>query len=686
MTPLQSILAAYRATSQSEREKGTYFEELIRTYFRFEASYGDLYSDVWLFADWATAHGFSAKDTGIDLVAKTRGTEEFHAIQCKCYAEDYRVRKADIDSFFTASGQKPFTQRIIVTTTNDWSENAENSLNQQTPPVYKIDLTDLENSQIDWAKYQPTTTPILRKKKELRPHQTSAKSKVTHGLATADRGKLIMACGTGKTFTSLKIAEEVAGKDKRVLFLVPSLNLLSQTLTEWTQESAIPLHSFAVCSDVEVGKKRNKDEDIVETFAHELRYPATTDAKRLAVEMAKRHDPQHMSVVFSTYHSLDVISRAQHLHGLPPFDLVICDEAHRTTGASFEGDQESNFVKIHDNEFIRTAKRLYMTATPWIYGDMAKATAEKDNTVLYDMNDEAQFGKQLHVITFSEAVQLKLLTDYKVIVLTIDEAHVSPRIQDLLKDESNQLNVDDAARIIGCWKALSKQDLTADLSSDSEPMRRAVAFCQVIERSTGRTRKVSSKQISEMFGKVVAAYQQQENFEDTLICEAAHVDGGMNASQKEEKLNWLKAESPENTCRILSNVRCLSEGVDVPALDAVLFLTPRNSQVDVVQSVGRVMRNAPGKNRGYVILPVVIPVGVEPHDASFVQMSERPQNRIFNSIGLALSFSSFQKRPRAEIAKMVNPSWKRRLNPSEVQADWRTPSTRRGQAPTLRSC
>ena len=616
MSSLQSILATYRAQSQTEREKGSYFEELIRTYFRNEPRFADLYSDVWLFSDWAKGHGFSAKDTGIDLVAKTRGTEEFHAIQCKCYAEDYRVRKADIDSFFTASGQKPFTLRYIVTTTNDWSDNAENSLHSQQPPVYKIDLLDLENSQIDWAKYQPSAAaPVLKPKKELRAHQTSAKGKVVTGLESADRGKLIMACGTGKTFTSLKIAEEVAGKDKRVLFLVPSLNLLSQTLTEWTQESAIPLHSFAVCSDVEVGKKRNKDEDIVETFAHELRYPATTDAKRLAVEMAKRHDAQHMSVVFSTYHSLDVIARAQSLHGLPPFDLVICDEAHRTTGASFEGDSESNFVKIHDNDFIRAAKRLYMTATPRIYGDMAKATAEKDNTVLYDMNNEAQFGKQLHVITFSEAVQLKLLTDYKVIVLTIDEAHVSARIQQLLKDDSNQLKVDDAARIIGCWKALAKQGLTEDLSSDPEPMRRAVAFCQVIERSSGRTHKVSSKQIAGMFDKVVAAYQAQENSDNTLLCQADHVDGGMNASQKEEKLNWLKAASPDNTCRILSNVRCLSEGVDVPALDAVLFLTPRNSQVDVVQSVGRVMRNAPGKKRGYVILPVVIPVGMEPHEA-----------------------------------------------------------------------
>ncbi len=618
MSPLQSILAAYRATSQSEREKGTYFEELIRTYLRHEPRFADLYSDVWLHADWAKHYGVSAKDTGIDLVAKTRGTDEYHAIQCKCYADGHRVRKEDIDSFFTASGQQPFTRRIIVTTTNDWTDNAEKALIGQQPPVYKIDLHDLEISQIDWAKYQPSAEPILKKKKDLRKHQTSAKANVLLGFKSADRGKLIMACGTGKTFTSLKIAEEVAGPGKLVLFLVPSLNLLSQTLTEWTQESAVPLHSFAVCSDAEVGKKRDRDEDIVETFAHELRYPATTDAKRLAVEVAKRHDAGHMSVIFSTYHSLDVISRAQHLHGLPPFELVVCDEAHRTTGAVFDGEDESNFVRIHDAEFIRAAKRLYMTATPRIYADSAKATAEKENAVLFDMNREDQFGKQFHLITFSEAVSLELLTDYKVLVLTIDEAHVSSRLQDLLKDDNNQLKVDDAARIIGCWKALSKQGLAGDLSHDPDPMRRAVAFCQVIERQKGSGKhKVSSKQIAAMFQAVVDAYQAQEDSDNHLLCEAAHVDGTMNAAEKEEKLTWLKAEAPPNTCRILSNVRCLSEGVDVPALDAVLFLTPRNSQVDVVQSVGRVMRRTPdGKKKlGYVILPVVIPAGMEPHEA-----------------------------------------------------------------------
>ncbi len=412
---------------------------------------------------------------------------------------------------------------------------------------------------------------------------------------------------------------------------MPSLSLLSQTLSEWTQQSAIPLHSFAVCSDSDVGNKRDKDNDIVQTFTHELRYPATTDAARLAHEMAKRHDSHHISVVFATYHSITVLNKAQHRHKLPEFDLIICDEAHRTTGATFGDEDESSFVKVHDGDFIKARKRLYMTATPRIYGVMAKATAEKDNVALCSMDDESLFGKELYVISFSEAVKQQLLVDYKVIVLAIDEAHVTQRLQKLLADDNNQLKVDDAAKIIGCWKALSKQGTSQDLSDDHAPMRRAVAFCQVIEPAkNAKAHKVSSKNIANLFQAVVDAYREEElkdNATDQspdnpidqpalhLHCQAEHIDGSMNASEKESKLTWLKAPIPENTCRILSNVRCLSEGVDVPALDAVLFLTPRNSQVDVVQSVGRVMRLAQGKQRGYIVLPVVIPAGVEAHKA-----------------------------------------------------------------------
>ena len=622
MTALQQLLATFRTAAVTEREKGTYFEELIIQYLKHEASYHDLYSNVWTYANWARGQGLDARDSGIDLVAQTRGTDEFHAIQCKFYAQDHRIQKRDIDSFFTASGKQPFTHRLIVSTALHWSEHAEDALRGQQPPVSKIDLNDLENSQLDWGKYQPNTEPVFKPQKALREHQQTALNKVVRGLATADRGKLIMACGTGKTFTSLKIAETVAGKGKRVLFLVPSLALLSQTLTEWTQESTTPLHSFAVCSDSDVGKKRKADDDTVQTFTHELRYPATTNPVRLAAEMHKRHDTHHLSVVFSTYHSIDVISVAQQQHGLPAFDLIICDEAHRTTGATFSDADESSFVKVHSNAHVQAAKRLYMTATPRIYGEDAKKKSDEGSVTLCSMDDETLFGKELHTITFSEAVKRGLLVDYKVIVLAVEEAHVSRRLQNLLKDADNQLKVDDAAKIVGCWKALSKQDTREDLAHDPDPMRRAVAFCQVIEISKGaKVHKVSSKQIKEMFASVVEAYKASEpetaerGIAHTLCCEAEHVDGGMNATDKENCINWLKAEPPDNTCRILSNVRCLSEGVDVPALDAVLFLTPRGSQVDVVQSVGRVMRNAAGKQRGYVILPVVIPTGVEPHEA-----------------------------------------------------------------------
>lgn len=617
MTALEQLLDNYRNISQTEREKGTYFEELVRAYFKNEPTYTDLYEDVFLFSDWAKINGKDAKDVGIDLVAITRDTKDVHAIQCKCYAPDYKLRKADIDSFFTASGQKPFTHRIIVTTTNNWSDNAEAALIDQQPPVTKIDLQALEDSVIDWSQYQPSKTVQQKEKKSPRPHQVQAITKVQEGLKAADRGKLIMACGTGKTFTSLKIAEQLAGPGKRVLFLVPSLSLLSQTLTEWTQESNIPLHSFAVCSDSDVGKKRSADDDTVQTFTHELRYPATTNSEQLAKNAKLRHDDTHMTVVFSTYHSIDVIGKAQHEFGFADFDLIICDEAHRTTGATIAGEDESAFVRIHDANFIRGAKRLYMTATPRIYGDNAKASAEVGTVALASMDDESIYGKDLHTLTFSEAVRKDLLCDYKVIVLTMDENHINKRLQNLLKDENNTLKVDDAAKIVGCWKALSKQYMKEGKDIDPEPMQRAVAFCQVIEpNNSGKKHKTSSKQIASMFQAVVEAYQEADDENGHLICQAQHVDGSMNATEKEQKINWLKAQPAENTCKILSNVRCLSEGVDVPALDAVLFLTPRNSQVDVVQSVGRVMRKAgPNKVRGYVILPVVIPAGMEAHEA-----------------------------------------------------------------------
>jgi len=632
MTALQTILAQFRKMTLSERDKGTSFENLMVQYFKTEPAYKQQYADVLSYSGWVDQYGAelgvsTKKDTGIDLVAIT-SDGQFHAIQCKNYSPDYSIRKNDIDSFFTASGKSFFTYRIIVTTTDQWTANAQDALGSQNPPVFKIDLHSLENSVIDWSQYREDTKPVLRAQKTLREHQVDALNGAVSGLKTADRGKLIMACGTGKTFASLKIAEDIAGKGKRVLFLVPSLSLMGQTLTEWTQESAVPLKSFAVCSDSDVGKRQGKDDDRVISGISDLQYPATTNALSLQKQMATHHAEDAMTVVFSTYHSIGRINEAQTTGSqpIPGFDLIICDEAHRTTGATFENEKESAFVKIHDNSHIQSAKRIYMTATPRIYGEDAKQT---ENVTLCSMDDKALYGEELYVITFSEAVARKLLVDYKVIVLAVEEAHVNRRLQSLLKDADNSLKVDDAAKIVGCWKALSKQGLFEVAGQQANPMKRAVAFCQVIDKEyKGKNHKVSSKLISEMFGAVVAQYQEAEiasirekdpdaplDSALTMLCDAEHVDGTMNASQKEANLEWLKATTEDNTCRILSNVRCLSEGVDVPALDAVLFLTPRSSQVDVVQSVGRVMRLAPGKELGYVILPVVIPAGVEPEEA-----------------------------------------------------------------------
>lgn len=635
MTALQDLLATFRNTAKTEREKGNYFERLVKVYLQNEPLYRDMFGGkVYLWEEWrkhwmSLGNADPQSDAGIDLVAveDVADNPRIFAIQAKFYAEDAKIKKSDgIDSFLSAMGKAPFTNGMLFMTSYEASHHVIEAVQGRDKPVNIIDLITLENSKIDWAEYAQKEKVTFKESKQVRDYQRKAIANVTVGLQHANRGKLIMACGTGKTFTSLRMAEELVGAGGRVLFLVPSLSLLSQTLTEWTQESAVPLHSFAVCSDGEVGKRRDKDDDF-ELLAHELQYPATTSSITIAREVSKRHDAQHMSVVFSTYHSIDVISQAQLQHGLAEFDLIVCDEAHRTTGATYGNDDDSAFVKVHDQTVVKGKKRVYMTATPRVYGVQATAKAEKEDIVLYSMDRAEYFGETLHTLTFSEAVHgLGILCDYKVVVLTINEDDVSRALQRTLADENNSLRVDDAAKIVGCWRALSKQDTQEDLSFDPEPMRRAVAFCQVIEaKSNGKTHKVSSKNIASMFQAVVDEYRESlialnpehPDVVSQLICEAEHVDGGMTATQKEVKLDWLKADLPDNTCRVLSNVRCLSEGVDVPALDAVLFLSPRNSQVDVVQSVGRVMRKPRNSNKklGYVILPVVIPSGVTPEVA-----------------------------------------------------------------------
>ena len=607
-TALHQVLDGLRAGARTERDKGTAFERLVKTYLQQDALWGERFCDVWLWGEWPGRDGRG--DAGIDLVAREAQTGLLWAIQAKFYNPDHRLEKADIDSFFTESGKAPFAARMLVSTTDHWSAKAEQALDGQQIPVTRVRLLDLADSTIDWSTYttdQPGEVQHFAPR-TLLPHQRQALADVTAGLASTDRGKLIMACGTGKTFTALRIAEQMAGAGGRVLFLVPSISLLQQTLREWTNHSALPLRCFAVCSDVKVGRN-NEDLSV-----HDLQYPATTSADKLAVHATPAADGE-LTVVFCTYQSIQVIAQAQQM-GLPGFDLIVCDEAHRTTGVTLADADESNFVRVHDPSYITATKRLYMTATPRIYSDDVKSKAVEAGAVAASMDNQELFGPELHRLGFGEAVEKDLLSDYKVLVLAVDESYVAKAFQHQLADENHELKLDDAAKIIGCWNGLARRqvmqladDGTTTPAGDDPglaPMRRAVAFTRSIK---------DSKRLAALFQDIVGDYIAAVDEPDLLHIQSDHVDGTFNVLDRNARLDWLKEQPPANTCRVLSNARCLSEGVDVPALDAVLFLNPRNSTVDVVQSVGRVMRKHDTKKYGYVILPIGIPTDIPPDQA-----------------------------------------------------------------------
>ena len=621
---LQTILDQFRDDARNNRDLGDRFERLMVRFFELDPIYADRFDKVWMWNDWPDKGDVG--DIGIDLVARDRATGEHVAIQCKFYLPEHTLAKGDIDSFFTAMGREQFTSGMIVSTTDKWGKNADDALNHQTKPVTRFSIHDLEASPIDWSRFdakRPQDLDTLPKHQP-RPHQTVAIDDVISGLTgdvAADRGKLIMACGTGKTFTALKIAEKLAptvaeSGGGHVLFLVPSLSLLAQTLREWTAQATNGIHALAVCSDASIGKRRTRKKDDTEDITvHDLAFPATTNDKQLTTQYkylareAEKEKKAKLTVVFSTYHSIEAVSKAQKA-GLPEFDLVICDEAHRTTGVTLVGEDESHFVKVHDADFIKAKKRLYMTATPRIYGDSAKSKAKDAAAELASMDDPDYFGHELHRLGFGEAVKHGLLTDYKVLVLAVDESYVAETFQSQLANKDKELNLDDATRITGCWNGLEKRfealKDAPDLQGDIEPMRRAVAFSRTIK---------DSKRFVAQFHDIVEAYKEDHPDLDVLDIEADHVDGSFDALKRNALLDWLKSDAPGTTARVLSNARCLSEGVDVPALDAVMFLNPRNSVVDVVQSVGRVMRLAPDKRFGYIILPIGIPADKTPEEA-----------------------------------------------------------------------
>ena len=599
----EQALQQLRSIATSEFHKGRLFERLMKAFFLQDPVYTGRFSRVWLWSEWVEYHSsFSGPEIGIDLVAEER-SGGYCAIQCKCYAPGTRISKPLLDSFISAAARDPFSALLIVDTGDDWGANATKTIDSLRLPCTVLRFGDLADRPFDWPDVsEPEKLVYCPEPFLLRPHQKTALKAVVEGFKKEDRGKLIMACGTGKTFTALRIAEEVAGTGGRVLYLVPSIALFSQAMREWATHKAVPHRYVGICSDTRAGRTSE------DASLQELEIPVTTDREKIVSALRKKRH-EEMTVVFSTYHSLPTVALAQ-AHGAPTFDIILCDEAHRTTGIDKPGDKTSPFVLVHDKEKIRATKRLYMTATPRIYTEQAKAKVANRDIEVFSMDDSDIYGPEFHRLPFSRAVQLDLLSDYKVVILALSEQHVEGVLQTHLATASggSEINLTDAAKIVGCWQALQNPENKSSDENGVVPLRRAIAFTNTIR---------ASKRLAKHWNSVVelAAGQLPKGDQlSALHCETRHVDGQDHALDRKSRIEWLKSDTGTG-CRILSNARCLSEGIDVPALDAVLFMSPRKSQVDIVQSVGRVMRKVDDKEYGYIILPIAVPANVDPATA-----------------------------------------------------------------------
>ena len=593
---------------------GRSFERLIKTALSKDPGIlGDRFGKVWMWGEWP---GRDGPDIGVDLVAEE---EEggLCAIQCKFFDPHRPVQKKDIDSFMSASEPTHFTSRLIVNTGGSVQKNALKVLKASPKPCRVLDKAELEGWDVDWWQHVDDPEGLqfqTRARYTPHPYQKDAVEKVLAGFQEHDRGQLVLPCGTGKTAVTLWIAEQQVCLGGRVLYLVPSIALMAQTMREWSEQKSLPLRYVGICSDTKAGYN---DED---ASLLELDYPVTTDLEKIR-EGLQAERPHALTVVFCTYQSLPLVETAQ-AEGAPAFDLVVCDEAHRTTGvedpASKSKDEQkiSPFLLVHDKDSIHAHKRLYATATPRLYTESAKGKAAKRELEIYSMNDESVYGPEFYKMAFSQAIEGDWLTDYKVIILTLKADQISEAMGNMLAAEKDSgMNLDDAVKLLGCWDALADPEgvlSDRNVAGDQHnPLLRAITFTNTIK---------ASKMVEAHWQRVVDAARERTDaalHADLLPLAVQHVDGTQNSLDRQRKLGWLKTEDSENgqVCRVLSNARCLTEGVDVPALDAVLFLAPRKSQVDVVQAVGRVMRKAAGKEMGYIILPVVISPDDEPEQA-----------------------------------------------------------------------
>lgn len=624
----EDVLEKIRTESKNSVELGTKFENLMISFFRSDSMYKREFDKVWRFGDWAREYGIEksntkkkTKDDGIDIIAQIRSEskkKEFCAIQCKAYADDRRISKPDIETFLSEiknhnDSKHNITREILATTSEDIGDTAYEYINK--PHSRKIDKDTLRASSIDWSKY-PKILP--KKPKSLYDYQKIAFEDVKKGFGQSERGKLIMACGTGKTLVSLHVAERIAGRGKLILYLVPSISLILQSMREWSDNANIAHYYMAVCSDKSV--KNSEDGTMVE-----LESPASTSPEMLK-ERLKNAGSNTMNVIFCTYNSIDVVSKATNGR---KFDLVFSDEAHRTTSIS-DKKLEPFYSKVHHDKNISARKRLYMTATPRIYTGNVKGRAQAEEKEVISMDDVEVYGPEFHNLKFRDAVhKYGALCDFKIHVTVMDSNLMDRIVQKSQAGDEYALPVSEQTLLASVWHAIQYPEE----GNHPKLLQRVIAFCDMInssklfagvplkhkldilEKPKEDQEKIRESDKYRSFKNLVSHVNTITGMSDNDV-DVKHIDGSDNAQTRRRELEWLKSSNDNpNECRIISNARCLSEGVDVPALDAVVFMNPRKSVVDVVQAVGRVMRKADGKKYGYIILPVALPMGMSEDEA-----------------------------------------------------------------------
>ena len=578
------ILERIRQNSRNELEKGESFEKLFRLLISQLPDFEVNEAHRWKrWPDRERLTNLPLADSGIDMVARLHDGS-LVAIQCKCYDEEYQVDRHDIDSFLAASGP-PFDSRWVVATCK-WGRNAEKIIHAVEPPVRQIDFHKYDKTRISEGKVEP-------EKREPNPQQVNAIESVVNHLSNEDRGQLIMACGTGKTYTALRIAERMVPKGGRMLFLAPSIALVSQARQQWLRYKTRPLRGLVVCSDRTSGG-HGESEDI---HVSELECPVTTNPEEIA---SKLNGMDGTGIVFCTYQSLENVSKAQLNHGAPDFDLIIADEAHRTTGI----ERQTGFHMVHKKDALRGKKRLYMTATQRIYTVKSMGALKSKGFDVYDMEDWDTFGDVMHRLTFKDAVNAGLLSDYRVLIMVMREHETARDIYDrfilLTTDDDREriITYEDVERLLGTAFAING---ITEKEGNTERLPRVLGFSNSIVRSRAFRDLLKLPELHEIL-KGRLNYTPRDS---VTMHEVEHLDGNSSALKRGEALRKLRS-ADAGSPRMICNVKLFTEGVDVPSLDAVAFLDPRDSMVDVVQAVGRVMRKAPGKQFGHIIIPVPI--------------------------------------------------------------------------------